>query len=537
MEALQKLIDNTPEEQQEILSQLVAKVAEFADYQRKTDEVISTLRYQNRLLRQQLYGSSSEKLLDDKSPEQSELEVFDEFSLCAIQVELPEPPASEAVAVTPEKSRPKKKPLPKNLPRKVIEHDLPEEEKQCVCGNHMEYIGADVSEKLDYQRAKVTVIEHHCKKYGCATCNEASKKNPVAKAQMKVATKPPQIIPKGIATPSLLAQIITAKFCDHLPLYRQAQIFNRQGINLSRQTMCDWVLKVSKAVVPLVNLLQEKILEYDVAFADETTLQVLNEPGRKAQTKSYMWSFIGGPPDQRVLIYQYHTGRQGDIAKQFFDGFSGGLHCDGYAGYEKLTKSNEITGVNCWAHCRRKFVEALPNGKEKGISRHAIRTLRKLYQLEESLKTTNATSLQIKQARQKTAKPILDELGKYLAEKQKIVPPKSPVGIAISYTLKRWPQLITYLEDGRYEIDNNRSERAIKPFVMGRKAWLFANSQAGAHTGARLFALIETAKANDLNPWHYLRYIFEKLPLCKTVEHYEALLPWHAASEIEKFSE
>jgi len=184
-------------------------------------------------------------------------------------------------------------------------------------------------------------------------------------------------------------------------------------------------------------------LEHDVAFADETTLQVLNEPGIRAKTKSYMWCFIGGPPDQRFLIYQYHLSREGEIPKRFFEGFSGRLHCDGYAGYNKLTNLNTITGINCWAHVRRKFFEALPQGKEKGISGYVVRVIRVLYQLEESLKAINATPEKIKQARQEKAKPILDKLGLYLAEKGKVVPPKSDMGEAISYTLKRWPMLIT----------------------------------------------------------------------------------------------
>lgn len=467
MKALQALIENSPKEQQDTLSQLISKVAELAEHQRKSSEVISNLQYQNKLLRQKLYGSSSEKISDAQLSEQPELEVFDEFSLCSTQIDDSKQPEPEQS--TPRKPRNKKKPLPKNLPREIIEHDLTEEDKQCACGNKMECIGADVSEQLEYHPAKVTVIEHHCKKYGCSSCNEAVKKDPEAKAKFKVATKPLQIIPKGIATPSLLAQIVTAKFCDHLPLYRQSQIFNRHHIVLSRQTMCDWVLKVSNAVIPLINLLQEKISDYDVAFADETTLQVLNEPNRKAQTKSYMWCFIGGYADQRVIIYQYHPTRKGEIAKEFFAGFAGGLHCDGYTGYESLTKRNDIIGVNCWAHCRRKFVEALPNGKEKGVSGHIVRTLRKLYEIEESLKAADASPEQVREVRQEKSKPMLDELGKYLVEKQKCVPPKSAVGAAISYTLKRWSQLITYLEDGRYEIETTVQKERSSPLLWGAR--------------------------------------------------------------------
>jgi len=298
--------------------------------------------------------------------------------------------------------------------------------------------------------------------------------------------------------------------------------------------MSQWMLKVGEAIIPLVNLLQETILDYDISYADETTLQVLKEPGRRAQTKSYMWCFIGGPPDQRAIIYQYHASRGGDVANDFYEGYRGALSADGYNGYSKLFKSEDIVGINCMAHVRRKFVEALPNGKEKGVSGQIVRLLRAIYKVEAALKSAGADEATIYKVRQEKAKPLLEQLKTYLDEKSKTVLPKSKVGEAISYTLKRWHYLTTYLEDGRYEIDNNRTERAIKPFVMGRKNWLFSNSTAGAHTSARIFTLIETAKANGLEPSRYLNRIFNVLPTCATVEDYEALLPWRVKAEFGK---
>jgi hypothetical protein len=291
---------------------------------------------------------------------------------------------------------------------------------------------------------------------------------------------------------------------------------------------------VSDTIIPLVNLLQDNVLNYDVSFADETTLQVLNEPNRRAQTKSFMWCFIGGPPDQRSIIYQYHTSRSGKIADEFFEGYEGALHCDGYTAYNKLLESKAIIGINCMAHVRRKFVEALPNGKEKGISGYVVRTLRELYKIEESLKAASADTETIQHIRQEKAKPILQQLKVYLDERVITVPRQSPIGKAIHYTRKRWPYLMTYLEDGRYVIDNNYCERQIKPFVMGRKAWLFANNELGAHASARLFTVIETAKANEVEPLAYLTHIFKELPNCTTVEDYEALLPWKLKAALSK---
>jgi len=220
----------------------------------------------------------------------------------------------------------------------------------------------------------------------------------------------------------------------------------------------------------------------------------------------------------------------------FFEGYEGALHCDGYQGYQGLIASKDIIGINCMAHVRRKFIEALPNGKEKGISGCVVKQLRALYKIESDLKEQKADTNTISAERQKKSKPLLEALKTYLMNKKPSVPPASPIGKAIKYTLKRWPYLNTYLEDGRCEIDNNRCERAIKPFVMGRKAWLFANTPLGAHASARLFTLVETAKANHIEPRAYLEYIFKELPNCHTVEAYEALLPWMLKDQLPQFN-
>lgn len=399
------------------------------------------------------------------------------------------------------------------------------------CGHLMQCIDIEITEQLKYVPAQATVIEHRCNKYACISCNKANKKDPLIKAQFKLAKKPKQLIEKSMATPSLLAHIATSKFCDYLPLYRQENMFQRLDINLSRQSMSEWMIKSGQSVTPLINLIQENIINYDVSFSDEITVQVLNEPGRRAQAKSYMWCFIGGPFDRRSIIYQYHPSRGADIVNTFFEGYRGSLHVDGYAGYNKLLASVNIVGINCMAHVRRKFIEALPNGKEKGISGYVVRTIRALYKIESLLKDQKADATTIKSTREKKSKPILDALKCYLDEKVKSVPPQSPVGKAIAYTLKRWPTLTTYLDDGRYEIDNNRAERAIKPFVIGRKNWLFAGSVAGAKASDNLFSLIETAKANGLQPYAYLEYVFKELPECTQLGDYEALLPWNIQND------
>jgi transposase len=537
MNKLEQIVTSAEPEARKVLEEFVHSFADAIKEINILKQKIDYIAHDNRFLRKKLFGSSSEKLAMEEPTTQDELYLFNEFELVAQQVELEEIEPIDILINTPViKKKLGRKALPAHLPRNIICHDLTLEERLCSCGNEMGYIGAQVSEELDYVPAKLEVIQHRCMKYICEGCAKEKENDETIQVTSKTAKKPAQLIEKSIASPTLLANIAVSKFCDHLPLYRQESIFKRLSIDLSRQTMSVWMVKAGIAITPIINLMQDNILSYDVSFADETTIQVLNEPGKRAQSKSYMWCFIGGPPDKHVVIYQYHPTREADVANQFFAEYQGGLHCDGYSGYSPLFKTAGIVGINCWAHVRRKFVEALPQGKEKGVSGQVVRMIRALYKIEEKLKAAHANHEKIRESRQQQAKPILDNLKKYLDEKSQSVLPSSKVGKAIEYTLKRWPYLLTYLEDGRYEIDNNRCERAIKPFVCGRKNWLFCNSVEGAHASANLFSLIESAKLCGLDPVKYLTHVFKELPNCKTVADYEALLPFAICDERLKIS-
>jgi transposase len=526
MNKLEEFVKSTTGETRKVLEELVYSMADVIKQNKVLQQNIDYYKQDNKLLRKKIFGSSSE-IKRDLEISQKELYLFNEFELVALQIEIEAPELPQVEIHSKPKKKPGRKRLPAHLPRTIVELDLSDEEKSCACGSEMEYIGKQISEELEYIPAKVNVIEYHCKKFICADCVKKHEDNQAIPVNSKAARKPARLIEKSFASPGLLAQIAVSKFCDHLPLYRQEQIFKRLSIPLSRQTMSVWMIKVGEAIIPLINLMQDKILEYDIAFADETTVQVLNEPQRRAQTKSYVWCFIGGPLDQRVIIYQYHPTRSGDIPKQFFDGFKGALHCDGYGAYSSLIKSNDIIGINCFAHVRRKFIAALPNGQEKGVAGYVVKMIRLLYQIEDNLKIQKADTKTIKMIRQQQAKQILEQFKSYLDEKSATVLPKSKLGEAIDYTLKRWPYLTTYLDDGRYEIDNNRSERAIKPFVCGRKNWLFSTCVEGADASANLFSLIETAKMHGLNPVAYLSHVFKELPACKSLNDYEYLLPYN----------
>jgi transposase len=379
MISLEEFVKNSTGEAKELLEKIVRSLAESAEQKNILLKKIEAMAHEIQLLKKKLYGKSSEKINDSPLPIQADVPFFNEFEMAAQEIaDEPPQPVTESAPKKSKKKSVGRKPLPTHLPRRVVEHDLPTDLKQCPCGSEMECIGTQTSEELEYLPAKLEVIEHRSKKYICTACVKTKETDPTIQVTARTAAKPAQLIPKSFASPQLLAHIAVSKFCDHLPLYRQEQMFQRLDIDLSRQTMSGWMLQVGQAIIPLVNLLQDAVLDYDVAFADETTVQVLNEPGRRAQTKSYMWCFIGGPPEQRVIIYQYHPTRAGEAALQFFDHYPGALHCDGYTGYMPLLKSAQIIGINCFAHVRRKFVEALPNGKEKGVAGCTIKMVRAL---------------------------------------------------------------------------------------------------------------------------------------------------------------
>jgi transposase len=290
-------------------------------------------------------------------------------------------------------------------------------------------------------------------------------------------------------------------------------------------------MKGATACQPLLNLLQDELLSGFYVHADETTLQVLAEPGRSPTTKSYMWVFGRGDPDRPILIFQYNETRSSDVASAFLRGFKGYVQTDGYAGYDFLDKWEDVRHMGCMAHARRKFTDIIKaqgkNRKKNGSVDIALSYINKLYRLEKEAREKGCSPQEIYEMRQERAKPVMDQFHAWLLKRAPQVLPKSLLGKAISYCLAQWNRLVVYLEDGRLSIDNNAAENAIRPFVLGRKNWLFAGTPGGAEASASLYSLLETAKANGQEPYSYLRYIFAKLPYATTLSEYEALLPWN----------
>jgi transposase len=512
--------ENLPEDV-ESLKEVISSDRNYIDFLQKRTE---HLEKQNRLLRARLFGRKSEKQAIGKDDNQ--LSLFDEAEGITEEV-----PAKEEKIVVAEHVRKKggRKPLPADLPRVEVVHDLPEEEKICACGCEMSRIGEDVSEKLDIVPAKVQVIRNIRYKYACKNCEGVESEE----GAVKIAALPPQILPQSIATPGLLAYILTAKFADALPFYRQEKQFSRIGVELTRATMANWTVRTAEVCRPLLDCLAGEIRSGPLIGIDETTVQVLQEPGRSNTSKSYMWVFRGGEPDKPALIYQYHPTRAGDVAADFVNGYKGYVQTDGYAGYDGLDHKPGIIRIGCWAHARRKFTEVIkarqpaPKGQPQkaGSAEKALSYIGKLYQLESRADREGLTPDQRRELRQAEAVPILDDFKKWLDKRSRQTPPQGLLGKAINYTLEQWDRLIGYVQDGRLRPDNNLVENAIRPFVLGRKNWLFSGHPRGADASAAIFSLIETVKANGLEPYHYLRYVFERLPLITRTEDYKNLLP------------
>ena len=478
---------------------------------------IHSLEEEIRLMLQKRFGSSSEKR------DINQLGLFNE-------AEAPESEDDEAQVETTtisevqahKRVRGKRAPLPEFLPRVEEVHDLDDEQKVCPHDGHtLHRIGEEISEQLDVIPAKIQVIRHVRIKYGCRCCEQI----------VKTAPLPAQPIPKSQASPGLLAYTVVSKYVDALPLYRQVAMWTRVGVELDRTTLANWMIKVGELLVPIYNLLQDKLLAGRVIHMDETRVQVLKEPGRGAESQSYMWVRVGGDPPQRTILFDYEPTRNSEAAKQLLEGFTGTVVSDGYEGYSAAVKTHQLTHAGCWAHARRKFdevVKASAKGKKSrsGKANFALAMIGKLYAIERRIALQSVEEKY--EVRQAQARPLIDEFKTWLDDSLPKAPPSSLLGKALNYLSNQWPKLITYLGYGDVPMDNNVAENVIRPFVLGRKNWLFSTSQAGARSSAIIYSIIQTAKANDLEPYAYLRDVLTELPKVTSTEQIEALLPLKA---------
>jgi transposase len=472
---------------------------------------------QLKLLRQKQFGTSSEK---SKRDDQEQLNLFNEAEADrqAIVVE----PDVETISYQRKKG--KRGENIKNLPVEVIEYTLPEGERACpACGEELHAMSKEVRKELTIVPAKVKVIEHVSYVYSCRNCEKNNIETPVITAKA-----PKALLPKSMVSAELLAYIMSQKFVNAMPLYRQEQEFKRLGVVLSRQNLSNWVIKGAALLEPLLSKLKQELLTRPLLHADETTLEVLCEPGRPAQTDSYMWLYrTSGDTKRPITLYDYQEGRSGRFAKEYLAGFSGYLHTDGWKGYQKVEEAG-VTLCGCWAHAKRKFHEALVGAATKKTdSKEAIGLAYcdQLFALEKKAEEKKMTPKERQELRQKEAKPILEEFYKWIEACWATTLPQDLLGKAFTYAQNQKKYLMTFLSDGRIEISNNRAERSIKPFVIGRKNWLFCNTPGGAKSSAAVYSLIQTAIENGLNPQSYLEYVFKQIQL-QNDSCVEKLLPW-----------
>ncbi|MCG6659922.1 IS66 family transposase [Halomonas campisalis] len=407
--------------------------------------------------------------------------------------------------------------LPPELPRVEVVHELPDEARHCRHdGTELKEIGKEISEELHVVPARVEVIRHVRVKYGCPVCEEG----------VQIAPAPAKLLPKSNASATLLAYVATAKYQDALPLYRQSQIFARHGAEIPRNTLARWMVQTGDRMAPLIEALRRHLLQAPLIHMDETTLQVNTEADRPASSTSYMWLQRGGPPGQQVVLFDYDASRAGRVPIRLLGDYAGRLVTDGYEGYAEVVRQNGITHAGCWAHARRKFVEAQkvqPKGKT-GKADWALNQIRKLYAVETQAKTLDPEARQA--LREQKSRPLITQLRNWLDKSVNQVLPKSALGKALHYLDGQWNRLTRFLDDGLIPLDNNLAENAIRPYVVGRKNWLFSHTPSGAHASAAIYSLIETAKVNGLSPYEYLQFVFETLPMLGEDDDLDCLLPW-----------
>jgi len=478
-------------------------------------------------LKRQVFGRSSEKTSKEElSPNQGYL--FNEVEV--INEVCPEPDES---LVIPEHKRKKKgrKKISQDLPRVEVIHDLPEHEKFCSKdGSPLKRIGEITSEQVDYIPAKVRVLKHIRYKYACSCCSET----------IKTADKPKTLLPKSLASPSLLAHITTAKYVDGLPLYRQEKQFARLGIQLNRSTMASWMIKIGGThVQPLINLLDEECRKSRLLHIDETRVQVLKSH-KSPSADHWIWVRANGATERSVVLFDYDASRTKVVAEQLLDEFSGVLVSDGYSAYNGIAKDQALPHAGCWAHVRRKFYDAHKSSKGTSeTAKTALKSIKDLYKVERRCRELypyngdrdkekeRQREKDILAFRKKHCEPILKVFKAWLDRMAPKAVPSNDIGKALQYAFNQWPKLITFMGNAIAPLDNNRAEGAIRPFVIGRRNWMFCDTQKGARASANLYSLVETAKANGLEPHAYLTEVYERLPLATSLEDVEALLPWN----------
>lgn len=484
------------------------RVAELENTVVELSALVNHFKELFRLSQIKRFAASSEKLASEQ------LSLFDAAKSVTPVIAETE---TKDISYTRRKQKGKREADLSKLPLEIVEHELPEEERVCPsCGEIMQPFGVDTRDEIKIIPAQVVHVEHRCHVYKCGDCAKTADKTPIVKARM-----PAPVIKGSAASASAVAFVMTQKYLMHLPFYRLEQDFLRQGVFINRQNMANWSIQVCEDwLAPVYDKLRERLLAHDVLHADETTLQVLKEPGKSAQQKSYMWLYrTSGESKTPVALYEYRPSREKEHPERFLKGWRGYLHTDGYSAYHDL---EGVTVIGCWAHVRRKFNDAYKiSGAPDSPAKIGLGYCNQLFALEK--KFVGLPPEERLQARLEQSAPVAEA---FLAWAETVnVPPKLAISRALTYALNQREWLMNVYADGRLELSNNRAERSVKPFVMGRKNWLFCDSVNGATASAISFSIIETAKENGLKPFEYLSFLLETLPNATTAQ-IDGLLPW-----------
>jgi len=504
-----KTIDILKAENKEILKDN----KEVKEKNKKLEHEVVLLREELRLAIFNRFGKSSEKIVG-----QEELPFAIEY--------VPEEKKEEVVEtqdISYTRKKPGRKKLSDDLPREHYYFDLSEEEKICSCGHRMKKIGEDVNEVLSVIPEQIWVDVNHKAKYACSFCQGVNDSNLPA---VKTAKAEEALIPKSIASPSLLAFILTNKYCDHLPFYRQEKRFERIGANISRQDMSNWLVTIADMLMPLKELLRKDIISNSIIRMDETPVKVLKLDHSGKDGIGYMWLMLGGKDGKRSVLYNFAPGRGAIHARNFLGSFNGVLQSDGYHVYDSLSKELQFTQAGCWAHVRRLFFEADKVAPSALVS-DALGRIRKIFTLETQARQMKLKDEEFLSYRRSLIEPYLKDLKLWAEKTASEVLPQGKTKKAFAYMLGQWPKLDKFLDYPELTPDNNLAENAIRPFVLGRKNWLFNGNDTGAESACLIYSLIESAKNNGLNPYSYLHSVFKQLPQARDTDNFESLLPWN----------
>jgi transposase len=423
--------------------------------------------------------------------------------------------------------------LPPHLPRVEIIHDLTDEQKKCpCCGKDRVCIGTETSEQLEFDPASLKVLKHVRQKYACGSCGNGCDKCD-CESHIEIATKTPQPIEKGLAGPGLLAYVITSKLADHLPLYRLEDIFSRQGVEISRSTMCAWMLAAGQLIKPLVELITTRVKQSRVIHTDDTRVPVQDRTTKGKCKSGRIWTYIGDG-HHPYIVYNYTPDRTRAGPQRFLADYKGYLQADAYGGYDGVYHKGEVIEVACWAHARRKFFDAKETDGRRAAA--MLEMVQQLYAVEDQAKAMDDEPR--RQLRQQQSVPILQSIRKWIDEQLPLVLPRSPMAQAMQYTLNQWDALNRYIEQGYLNIDNNAAERALKRVAIGRKNWLFAGNDDAAANHARLYTLIASAQRHGLDPQAYLNSVLAKISITPLSE-VKQFLPdvWKADSQRESMTD